>query len=96
MDLCLCEDDTGPGGVLDREPGSTCVTGYTTDGSGEMVAVEGLDVLDLKGVDVEVVHTEQSDSVLEESPGHERERVSDEFKLGCLDLRREAGDPCSS
>lgn len=35
-----------------------------TDGTRQMVAVESLDVLDLEGVDVQVVETEKSECVL--------------------------------
>lgn len=35
-----------------------------TNSSRKMISVQGLDVLDLEGVDVEIVHSKQGDGVL--------------------------------
>lgn len=48
VDLGVGEDDTGPRGVLNDESSLSLVSGETTDRTSEMVAVEGLDVLDLE------------------------------------------------
>ena len=43
----------------------TVLAGDAANGAGQMVAVEGLDVLDLEGLDVEVVESEQGDGIVD-------------------------------
>lgn len=49
MDLGVGEDDPRPRGVLDGVLRLAVLAGDAADGSGEMVALQGLDVLDLEG-----------------------------------------------
>lgn len=65
MDLGIGEHDPGTGGILDGELSLAVLAGDAADGAGEVVAGEGLDVLDLEGLDVEVVEAEEGDGVVD-------------------------------
>lgn len=63
--LLVGEHDSRPAGVLDRKLCLSILSCYAADCSAHVLAVEGLDVLDLEGLDVEVVETEERDSVVD-------------------------------
>jgi len=53
--LGVCQYDARPAGILNRKFGLAVLACYTSNGSAEMLALERLDVLDLKGLDVKVI-----------------------------------------
>lgn len=55
MYLGVCQNDPRPAGILDREFGLAVLACYAPDGAAEMLALQCLDVLDLKSFDVEVI-----------------------------------------
>lgn len=65
VDLGVGKDDAGAGGVLDGVLGLTALAGETADGTGEVLTVQGLHVLDFEGVDKHVLETQKNHGILE-------------------------------
>ncbi len=51
-DSRIGEDDACPAGILNREFCFTVLTSDTPNSSGEVIALESLDVFDLEGIEV--------------------------------------------
>lgn len=64
MDLGVGQDDPRLGRVLDRELGPSVLPGDAAYGPGQMVALQGFDILDLKGVEEEIVQPEHGQGVV--------------------------------
>ena len=90
----LGDDDSCAGCVLDSELCLALLSTNTADASAQVVSVKGLDVFDLERLKVQVVQSEDSDSVLQVETKHEAlEEVSALLDgsdvlgvLGCLQL----------
>lgn len=65
VDLAVSQDDTGTAGVFDGVAGLSVLTGETADGTGHVLPVQSLDILDLERVHEHVLETEQNHSILE-------------------------------
>ena len=64
VDGAVGQHDARPRRVLDRELCAPALAGNAADGAREVVALEGLDIIDVECLDEEVVHTEQGHRVL--------------------------------
>jgi hypothetical protein len=65
VDLLVGQDDAGAARVLDGELCLPVLAGNAADGAAHVLALQGLDVLDLKGLDVQVVEAQQGDGVVD-------------------------------
>lgn len=74
MNIRFCEDDSGFAGVLDGEFRLSVLSGNTTNGTRQVIAVQGLHILDLEGVQVQVIQTKQCSGVLCELESGEEEK----------------------
>lgn len=63
--LAVSEHDARPAGILNRKLGLAVVAGDPADGAREVLAVQRLDVADLKRLDVQVVEPEEGDGVVD-------------------------------
>lgn len=71
VDLLVGDDDPGAGAVLDGELGLSPFAGEPADGPLLVLAAQRLHVLDLEGLDVEVVQAEEGDRVCHVEAEHE-------------------------
>ena len=65
VNLAVREHDARPARILNRKLGLPGLAGDPADGAREVLAVQRLDVADLKGLDVEVVEPEEGDGVVD-------------------------------
>ena len=65
VDLGIGQHDAGAARVLDGELGLAVFAGDAADGAAHVLALQGLDVFDLEGLDVEVVEAEEGDGVVD-------------------------------
>ena len=57
------QHDTRPGAVLYRELGLAALAGKAADAARQVLAPQRLDVLDLKALDVQILHAQQCNRV---------------------------------
>ena len=70
MNFVICEDYPGFGGVLDGEFSSASFSSQTSYASRQMVAFQGLHILDLERFDEKFVQSEQREGIIDfESQG---------------------------
>lgn len=62
-DLAVSQHNSRASSILNREPCLAGMSSNATNGAGEMVAVQRLDIFDFERLDVERVHAQQSDGV---------------------------------
>lgn len=74
MNIRFCEDDSSFAGVLDSEFRLSVLSGNTTNRTRQVIAVQGLHILDLEGVQVQVIQTKQCSGVLCELESVKEER----------------------
>lgn len=67
FNLRLGQHDSCLAGVLDSELCLSVLSCNTTNGTGQVVAVQGLDILDLEGIQVQIIQTKQSGGILEDT-----------------------------
>lgn len=65
MNLLVRQHNTCATRVLNRELCFTVFAGDAADGAPHVLALQGLHVLDLEGLDVEVVEAEEGDGVVD-------------------------------
>jgi hypothetical protein len=64
MNIRFCKDDSGFAGILNGEFRLSVLSGNTTNGTRQVVAVQGLHILDLERIQVQVIQTKQCSGVL--------------------------------
>src|SRR4051812_25050231 len=64
VDFGVGKHDPGPAGVLDGELCLAVLAGDTANGTTHVLALQGLDILDLESLNVQVIQTQQGDGIV--------------------------------